>query len=174
MKTFLFWILFVVLIWFSNAENIEEINKPTKNDTVSKIGLLKNEIKKENSSKVLPKGQASSTTKPAALTPKKRRKRYAYELPWRKDHFTFSILKYTRDMPARVQEKVFKKAFNIWHKAAPQLKFQFKRNDPKADFKIAFVKGAHGDSQAFDGRGPLIAHVYSPEDGRMHFDDDEW
>lgn len=156
MKTFLLWILFAALIWLSNAEKIEETSIPEKSTKSELNGVV------ETSSRKL------------ASTPKKRRKRYAYKLPWRKDEFTYSILKYTRDLPARVQERVFGKAFNIWHEAAPQLKFKFKRNEPKADFKISFVRGAHGDAQAFDGRGPLIAHVYAPEDGRMHFDDDEW
>ena len=157
MKTFLLCISFVALIWITNAKSIEEAIKESKRSEGA------------NSSKVLQEELAEVSDTKAAPT---RQKRSA--LPWRKDEFTFSILKYTKDMPARVQEKVFAKAFDIWHEAAPQLKFEFKRNDPKADFKIAFVKGAHGDAQAFDGTGPLIAHVYYPEDGRMHFDDDEW
>ena len=168
MKAFLFWILLIALIWFSNARSIGETTEESKKGEVERIRLIQNEAK--NSSKVLQEQADISNTKPS-LT---RRKRYTTQLPWRKDEFTYSILKYTKDMSARVQESVFKKAFNLWHEAAPQLKFNFKRNDPNADFKITFVKGAHGDYQAFDGRGPLIAHVYYPEDGRMHFDDDEW
>lgn len=102
-----------------------------------------------------------------------RQKRYSHGLPWTKNEFTFSILKYTRDLPRSAQEDILGKAFEIWHKAAPQLKFDFEQNNPKADFKIEFVKRDHGDSQAFDGSGPLIAHVYSPESGKIHFDDDE-
>ena len=168
MKTFLLWILLAALIWFSNAKSTGETTEASKKGEVERIGLIQNEAK--NSSKVSQEKAEISNTKPLLA----RRKRYATQRPWRKDEFTYSILKYTKDMSGRVQESVFKKAFNLWHEAVPQLEFNFRRNDPDADFKIAFVKGAHGDYQAFDGKGPIIAHVYYPEDGRMHFDDDEW
>lgn len=174
MKTSLFWILCVVLIWYSNAQSRER-NSAIKN-ALFRIMVEKEKSREKlsplNSTRTETGSNASIRT--TAIAPKNRRKRYTHKLPWRKDELTYSILKYTRDLPPRVQERVLGKAFNVWHKAAPQLKFTFKRKDTKADIKIRFVKGPHGDVQAFDGRGSLIAHVFSPEDGRMHFDDDEW
>ena len=186
MKTFLLWILFVGLIWFSKAENVGKNNNAIKKE---KDGLLsipavkgktitKSTPKKLNfkviAQKKLNTNKLSDRSQPSIQKSKTRRKRNTFRLPWRKDELTYSILIYSQDLPANVQERVFAKAFNLWQKAAPQLKFQFKRNDPNVDIKIAFVRGDHGDGKPFDGQGSIIGHVFYPEDGRMHFDEDEW
>ncbi|XP_038891016.1 metalloendoproteinase 2-MMP-like [Benincasa hispida] len=43
----------------------------------------------------------------------------------------------------------------------------------KADIKISFERGEHGDDASFDGVGGILAHAYPPTDGRLHFDADE-
>ena len=36
-----------------------------------------------------------------------------------------------------------------------------------------FGRRNHGDSSPFDGKAGVLAHAYFPEDGRIHFDEDE-
>ncbi|KAA0037465.1 hypothetical protein IC582_020788 [Cucumis melo] len=42
-----------------------------------------------------------------------------------------------------------------------------------ADILVSFERGAHGDYQAFDGEGGILAHSLGAIDGRVHFDADE-
>ncbi|KAI3963368.1 hypothetical protein MKW98_022790 [Papaver atlanticum] len=42
-----------------------------------------------------------------------------------------------------------------------------------ADIVIGFHRGHHGDTNSFDGRGGVLAHAFSPRDGRFHYDGEE-
>ncbi|KAI3985617.1 hypothetical protein MKX01_033900 [Papaver californicum] len=42
-----------------------------------------------------------------------------------------------------------------------------------ADIVIGFHRGHHGDMSSFDGRGGVLAHAFSPTDGRFHYDAEE-
>lgn len=53
------------------------------------------------------------------------------------------------------------------------LSFTESKSD-SALLKLLFASGDHGDNNPFDGKGPVLAHAYSPRDGRIHFDADEW
>lgn len=44
------------------------------------------------------------------------------------------------------------------------------RDYSSADIKIGFYKGDHGDGEPFDGVLGVLAHAFSPENGRFHLD----
>lgn len=61
------------------------------------------------------------------------------------------------------------RAFKTW---GAHTHFNFSRASKykKADIKISFRSGDHGDGHSFDGVGGVIAHGFAPTDGRLHFD----
>lgn len=67
---------------------------------------------------------------------------------------------------------VFKRAFSRWEQVIP---VSFKEIDdyPSADIRIGFYYGDHGDGQPFDGVLGVLAHAFSPENGRFHLDASE-
>lgn len=44
------------------------------------------------------------------------------------------------------------------------------RDYQSADIRIGFYLGDHGDGQPFDGVLGVLAHAFSPENGRLHLD----
>ena len=52
----------------------------------------------------------------------------------------------------------------------------FTETTDKSDIEISFAAGSHGDGNAFDGPGRVLAHAFSPSagiGGDAHFDEDE-
>nr|PNR52236.1 hypothetical protein PHYPA_008610 [Physcomitrium patens] len=68
----------------------------------------------------------------------------------------------------------FTHAFQLWAATVSMFNFTEVQDYHSADVKICFVAGEHGDAQNFDGVLGIIAHAFSPEDGRVHFDDAEF
>jgi len=65
-----------------------------------------------------------------------------------------------------------RKAFAMWEDSSA-LRFEEKSSDP-VDINISFEKYDHGDGNAFDGKGGVLAHAFFPQfGGTAHFDDTE-
>lgn len=91
------------------------------------------------------------------------------ELTW-----ALSTLKVTKRLSRDDIRSAFTHAFRVWAAAVPSFHFTEVQDYEGADVKISFVTGQHGDAQNFDGVLGIIAHAFSPEDGRVHFDDAEF
>ncbi|KAK6144104.1 hypothetical protein DH2020_020924 [Rehmannia glutinosa] len=52
-------------------------------------------------------------------------------------------------------------------------KFNYISNYDQADIMISFQVKDHGDGDPFDGPRGILAHAFSPTDGRLHYDGDE-
>ncbi|XP_047337865.1 metalloendoproteinase 1-MMP-like [Impatiens glandulifera] len=66
----------------------------------------------------------------------------------------------------------FERAFSRWAAVIP-VNFTLTRDYSSADIKIGFYSGDHGDGEPFDGVLGILAHAFSPENGRLHFDSSE-
>ncbi|KAI3756527.1 hypothetical protein L1987_56348 [Smallanthus sonchifolius] len=63
----------------------------------------------------------------------------------------------------------FQRSFSRWASTIP-VSFIEVDDYLTADIKIAFYEGDHGDGMAFDGVLGVLAHSFSPESGKLHFD----
>ncbi|XP_009629020.1 metalloendoproteinase 4-MMP-like [Nicotiana tomentosiformis] len=66
-------------------------------------------------------------------------------------------------------KSAFKRAFSRWSSAIP-VNFTEAEDYYRADIKIGFFRGDHGDGEPFDGVLGVLAHAFSPENGRFHLD----
>lgn len=64
---------------------------------------------------------------------------------------------------------VFERSFARWSSVIP-VNFTEAEDYSQADIKIGFYKGNHGDGEPFDGVLGVLAHAFSPENGRFHMD----
>ncbi|XP_007944228.1 matrilysin [Orycteropus afer afer] len=93
---------------------------------------------------------------------------------WTSKVVTYRVDSYTRDLSRSTVDRLVTKALKIWGNEIP-LKFR-RFNWGKADIKIGFARGAHGDIYPFDGPGNTLAHAFAPGKdigGDAHFDEDE-
>ncbi|KAL9246839.1 hypothetical protein vseg_020329 [Gypsophila vaccaria] len=63
----------------------------------------------------------------------------------------------------------FSRAFTRWSEVIP-VNFTAVEDYRTADIKIGFLRGDHGDGEPFDGVLGVLAHAFSPENGRLHLD----
>ncbi|KAM6932988.1 matrix metalloproteinase-20-like [Xenentodon cancila] len=93
---------------------------------------------------------------------------------WNNNVITYSIGKYTRDLPRNTVDSLIKAAFGVWARAS-SLTF-VRTHTHNADIMVKFVTYAHGDLFPFDGPRGTLAHAFAPglgAGGDTHFDDDE-
>ncbi|XP_027082029.1 metalloendoproteinase 1-MMP-like [Coffea arabica] len=64
---------------------------------------------------------------------------------------------------------VFERSFARWSSVIP-VNFTEVDDYYSADIKIGWYRGDHGDGQPFDGVLGVLAHAFSPENGRLHLD----
>lgn len=50
------------------------------------------------------------------------------------------------------------------------MRFKEATNYSKSNIRIGFYSGNHGDGEAFDGVLGILAHAFSPKNGRLHLD----
>lgn len=90
---------------------------------------------------------------------------------WRTTALTYAFINTGRDLSAGTVKSIIKKAFGHWSKVTP---LTFREVSGKGNINIGFHSGAHGDNSPFPrGRGGVLAHAYFPQNGRLHFDEDE-
>lgn len=67
--------------------------------------------------------------------------------------------------------EIFQRSFSRWSSVIP-VNFTEAEGDGynSADIKIGFYGGDHGDGEPFDGVLGVLAHAFSPENGRFHLD----
>lgn len=64
---------------------------------------------------------------------------------------------------------VFRRSFSRWSAVIP-VNFRETEEYSSANIKIGFYRGDHGDGEPFDGVLGVLAHAFSPENGRFHLD----
>ncbi|KAK6139260.1 hypothetical protein DH2020_027000 [Rehmannia glutinosa] len=67
---------------------------------------------------------------------------------------------------------VFSRAFERWSEVTP-LTFTETTSFSRADLRIGFFSGDHGDGEPFDGVLGTLAHAFAPPVGRFHLDGEE-
>lgn len=63
----------------------------------------------------------------------------------------------------------FQRAFRRWAKVIP-VSFEEAAEYEKAEVKVGFYSGDHGDGEPFDGVLGVLAHAFSPASGLLHLD----
>uniref|UniRef100_A0A4W4DPZ8 Peptidase metallopeptidase domain-containing protein n=1 Tax=Electrophorus electricus TaxID=8005 RepID=A0A4W4DPZ8_ELEEL len=90
---------------------------------------------------------------------------------WTKNVLTYSVGRYTSDLPASTVDSLIASALDMWAKVSP-LRF-IRSFSQQADIMVEFE---HGDSFPFDGPKGTLAHAFDPGEGiggDVHFDEDE-
>ncbi|KFK37298.1 hypothetical protein AALP_AA4G239100 [Arabis alpina] len=93
---------------------------------------------------------------------------------WNRDNplkltYAFSHENLTPHVTLTDIKRVFSRAFNKWASVIP-ITFIETEDYVIADIKIGFFAGDHGDGEPFDGVLGVLAHTFSPENGRLHLD----
>ena len=102
-----------------------------------------------------------------------REKRYALQgSRWKKRRLTYKVGRYPSKLSRAEVDADVGKAFNMWAKASG-LTF-VRKYSGSVDIEIRFENYYHGDEDAFDGPGGMVAHAFFPEfGGDAHFDNKE-
>lgn len=91
---------------------------------------------------------------------------------WKKNRLTYSIENFSSDLPREDVRRAIREAYDVWSAVTP-LEFEEVPSGSGADIKVRFGVNNHNDPWPFDGQGGVLAHATMPENGALHFDDDE-
>lgn len=89
---------------------------------------------------------------------------------WSKLALKYMFQNFTPDLSQTVVKNAIRDAFSQWDSNS---KLSISEVSSGADVEISWVSGDHGDLYPFDGPSGVLAHAFYPEDGRVHFDEDE-
>ncbi|XP_058269740.1 collagenase 3 [Hemibagrus wyckioides] len=93
---------------------------------------------------------------------------------WKKNVISYSIGRYTNDLPVSTVDSLIGAALDVWANVSP-LRF-IRSSSRQADIMVEFGSKYHGDYYPFDGPKGTLAHAFDPGEGiggDVHFDDDE-
>lgn len=97
---------------------------------------------------------------------------------WSSLSISYKFINGTVDLAGGKEREIFKRALKTW---ADEIPFQFTevKGSSAAIMNVLWAKGHHGDDNAFDGPGKVLAHAFYPPPvngssiaGDVHFDDD--
>ena len=100
---------------------------------------------------------------------------------WPSTDLTYAFQEFTPDIPQNQVIQAFEQALALWAAETP-LRFTRVAISSNPTIIVRFVAGDHGDGNAFDGPGHVLAHAYYPPvagqtpqpiQGDAHFDEDE-
>ena len=91
---------------------------------------------------------------------------------WKRSSLKYSLRGHPIQLSQSTTKNIIREAFQIWSDHIP-LKFDEVCSTCQADLVLDFASGSHTDDYPFDGLGGTLAHAFRPEDGRVHFDNDE-
>lgn len=83
--------------------------------------------------------------------------------------YGFSPGNFINYIPRAEVEAAFRRAFGRWAAVIP-VTFVELEDYRAANIKVGFHGGDHGDGEPFDGVLGVLAHAFSPENGRLHLD----
>ncbi|XVE68010.1 hypothetical protein DITRI_Ditri09bG0033900 [Diplodiscus trichospermus] len=91
---------------------------------------------------------------------------------WSRYQLTYNFLSGVQLFSVQQLSPTIARAFQKWAAVSP-FRFQQVAQGTRADIRIGFYRLDHGDGYPFDGPGNVVAHAFSPQDGRFHYDADE-
>jgi len=86
---------------------------------------------------------------------------------------TYAVKQRTDTMTDEEMFEGLRQAFETWANETELLRFELLPPNSKfglADFKIRFRTGSHGDAYPFIPGSSVLAHAFSPQSGKIHFD----
>ncbi|CAF0921783.1 unnamed protein product [Brachionus calyciflorus] len=92
---------------------------------------------------------------------------------WRKKNLTYKLKNENEELKNETI-RILREAFGHWSNVSSLTFIEIKNKTLKSDLTISFGSRNHSDNYPFDGPGGVLAHAFFPENGEIHFDEDEY